>query len=416
MTGNALANPIYTYTGRPFTSASDPTIGTSVTASVTFDNTVGPDFTGVVSSADIVSWEISSGPTTLTSSSAGPNPTRDQSFVFSNGTITNWDLEGITPTNYIFTLNEPTTVGSEDSVLVHPVGFGGLQNFNVNQPGSWSSPTPSCGSIINSKSVILSGQGTTQARISFTPSAAIAGLTLSAAATDCGVAAFDWTQVLTVPTPSPFHECLSEGCLSTINASGTIADPPLFGYSYCNPSARLAAGIFSPQIDCSESNPFFYPLSDAETDPTSYCIQLGDFDNCIAHLATDNTSLNFTDNPADNCLFGGTGKDCEGKTAPNGQSLVFNTELVGITADGSIINEFGAEWDDNYNGSSGGVGATISERPVDPGGTGGISLISLNGVPVAVPEPSSLALFLAGLLQLWVTYLGNYRGNRYLRL
>ena len=89
----AMANVSYNYIGNPFTndSVNSSYLGSNITASVTFDNTVTNDFTGVVGSSDIVSYSISSGPITVTNTTSAPG--NGPNFVFQNGVITAWGIQ-----------------------------------------------------------------------------------------------------------------------------------------------------------------------------------------------------------------------------------------------------------------------------------------------------------------------------------
>ena len=115
----------------------------------------------------------------------------------------------------------------------------------------------------------------------------------------------------------------------------------------------------------------------------------------VLPMISGNT-LNFYDAPSDPCLAGGNSvgvKGCEGLNAPPGQIQVFQTQLVGVLADGDLAPLPAIwTWSSSFNGTSGGIYAVLSERPVDPGsGTGGISVTSINGVPQRPPTVSCAA-------------------------
>ncbi len=169
--GSGTAHALtYVYTGEPYTagltettSGSEseivPSLGGSMTASVTFDRTVTPSFTGSVSAAHILSWRITSGPYTLTQNTSGavlgpvdpfnPNPIF---FRFEAGAILGWLLEAAVPgptglvevqggwhplfyTSYGDTRGNPGYDG-EDGVLVNtPILF--EFNRNLGSPGDW---------------------------------------------------------------------------------------------------------------------------------------------------------------------------------------------------------------------------------------------------------------------------------------
>ena len=149
--GNAHANLTYDYTGNPFTTIEDPALGTSITASVTFGNTIPPGFTGSVTAADILSWQISSGPFTLSSSTTSTNLL---GFTFSDGLIDSWLLATV-PTGVgnlqLMTNNESPFINDE-------VIFSGDENSNENSPGTWAAvPEPSPWSMIAVGGVALLG-------------------------------------------------------------------------------------------------------------------------------------------------------------------------------------------------------------------------------------------------------------------
>jgi hypothetical protein len=127
----------------------------------------------------------------------------------------------------------------------------------------------------------------------------------------------------------------------------------------------------------------------------------------------------FFDGPTDPCLQTGpltdaqlkdltaTRKDeCGGMVAPLGSYLSFSTALVGIlpaTADypngapSAPLVPF--NWNDNYNGTAGGIAAWSSLNPLDPGsGVGNITITSINGVAVPpVVPPTQVATTASGL-------------------
>ena len=61
---------------------------------------------------------------------------------------------------------------------------------------------------------------------------------------------------------------------------------------------------------------------------------------------------------------------------------------------GTQVGEF--DWTDSFNGVSGGIVSNFSGT-IDPtSGAGGVDILSVDGIPTAVPEPSSIALLLIG--------------------
>ena len=62
-----------------------------------------------------------------------------------------------------------------------------------------------------------------------------------------------------------------------------------------------------------------------------------------------------------------------------------------------ILTDF-FEWTDSFNGTAGGVATLANLGNVDPdSGAGGITLISVNGIPVSsVVEPPAIVVFMSG--------------------
>jgi len=264
---------------------------------------------------------------------------------------------------------------------------------------SWTEAPLSCDQVVQGglQRPVLNGSSLddqpTEISASFTPKF---GLSLAQAAQVCGYTNFDWQQTVRyVPPPLPTGFALYNSDPLTY-PEVPFNDPPAGGYVYnwtcvgggTSAAARAGNGNFY-------YNPFGpYPLSD-----------------CGALVAKETTNtLFFGDAPSDPCLPGIQGPiallayalDCSG-TAPPGSKIVFDTALVGVNPDGSAgphLEDF--LWTDSFNGTSGGIATFSNDLPSDPGsGSGGITLVSFDGVPVsAVPEPSTLALLGFGLLSL----------------
>jgi hypothetical protein len=211
----------------------------------------------------------------------------------------------------------------------------------------------------------------------------MAGYTLAQAAQLCGFTGWDWQQTVTsLPLPNPFFQIGTPS--RQLSAPPPFLDPPPGGYTYNLPGGD-------------QSNPFYY-------DPNS------------GELATHETAktLSFMDTPADNCLHGGTGASCAGKTAPAGQIIGFTTHLVGLVGAGPGYGlqdvGIGFSWTSNFNGTSGGISVTKNDNPADAGsGTGGVTVtnvneittyqfpkgltvVGINGVSVTPPASTSMLL------------------------
>jgi Dockerin type I domain len=184
--------------------------------------------------------------------------------------------------------------------------------------------------------------------------------TLSQAAAICGFFDFDWQQTITSwPLPSPIHQV---GITMPVSAPPAFLDPPKGGYTYELTDTDDHGNLLYPDGD--NSFPFYY-------DPIS-----GELQN--QKNANDDT-LFFYDDPADDCLPGGDGSECSGKTAPTGSKLAFITHLVGVNFDQTATDlGVGFKWTSTYNGKSGGVSRTKNSHPPDPGsGTGGVTITSV---------------------------------------
>jgi len=211
-----------------------------------------------------------------------------------------------------------------------------------------------CSTIINN-SITKPPGGGTQISSVFTPNM---GYTLAQAADICGFTEWDWQQTITsLPAPSPFF---AAGSTSPLTAPPPFNDPPPQGYAYQNPPNAVEL-------------PVYWNLFTGASDPLS-----------LAANET-NTTVSFSDAPADPCLPGGSGGPCGGHTAPAGSKLGFTTHLVGIQGalpGANVVDTgIGFTWTDTFNGTSGGIAVINSVKPVDPGsGTGGITVTSVNEI------------------------------------
>lgn len=219
------------------------------------------------------------------------------------------------------------------------------------------------------------------------------GFTLQEAAAALGFVNFDWIQTITAyPNPSGVYEVNTSNPSQPIHltsASTPYNDPPPGGYTYC---AKMGAPC--------DNAPFYYGIHYSSSDPLS-----------LAAHETGNV-LSFRDAPSDPCLAGPLGlpsvawltnrKACDNTTAPSGSSIHFTTDLAGVLSNGSAQDlGIGFSWTDSFNGTTGGIATTLSNASPDLGtGSGGITITSLNGASLAVPEPSSLLMLFTGLLLL----------------
>jgi hypothetical protein len=261
-----------------------------------------------------------------------------------------------------------------------PIPVGGTAYFSLEE--SLTAAT-ACSTIINNSVPKPAPGGSPTINATFT---AMLGYTLAQAAQLCGFTGWDWQQSVTsLPLPNPFFQIATPP--KQLSAPPPFLDPPPGGYTYNLPGGD-------------HSYPFYY-------DPNS--------GELTGHETA--TTLGFADTPADNCLHGGTGASCGGKTAPAGKIIGFTTHLVGLVGLGPGYGVqdvgIGFSWTSDFNGTSGGISVTKNDNPPDPNsGTGGVTVtnvneittyqypkglgvIGINGVPVS-PASSTLTLLAAG--------------------
>lgn len=209
-----------------------------------------------------------------------------------------------------------------------------------------------CTSVINN-SVTHSLVNGTGIIATFTSNTNLA-YTLDQAATLCGFTAWDWQSTITsLPLPSPFF---AAGSTVPLHAPPPFNDPPPNGYAYQVPPNAVQLPVYWNLFTSG-------PLSLTANETLPYI-------------------LNFSDGPADDCLPGGSGASCGGKTASKG-TLGFTTHLVGIVGllPGAAVQDTGVgfSWIDTFNGTSGGISVLNSPGPVDLGsGTGGITITNVS--------------------------------------
>jgi hypothetical protein len=320
------------------------------------------------------------------------------------------DIEGCTPgttigpgtaTLHVYQANATqASLGFEDTDELFS-GYGTLSCVAKATPPP-PPPPPPCGPF----QVTLTGNGTPKITASYTPAN---GLNLQAAATACGFIGFDWEQLVTnAPCPSGMYAqvpgnlavsnlCPGGSLTAGLQPSGVVA-PPIYDIPKGGFLKFFVNGsIYDPY-------PFYYDTDTAKTpgQPWAPGKQI---------INDSGDMLMFYDGPTDPCLPTGpltdtqledltaTRKDeCGGITAPVGSYLSFSTALVGIlpaTADypngAPSAPLVPWNWNDNYNGTAGGIAAWSSLNPIDTGsGVGNITITSINGVAVPPVIPPTL--------------------------
>jgi hypothetical protein len=209
-------------------------------------------------------------------------------------------------------------------------------------------------------------------------------ITLQQAEAACGLSGFNWTQSIeSIPGTSPYF-----GADGTQLEAPITSDPPEGGYE-ANPYF----------VTCNGSRMHFVPLPNTlGTNNYPFFFNAAD----LAKAAPPGTdSLLFADTPADPCL-----PDLIPGIPFSLDDLIFETTLVGvIEGDPDPVTlplPLGFLWESNFDGTVGGT-ATLYNfyDPADPGsGTGGVQLLSIDGVPV--PEPCTFILIITSILFMFV--------------
>jgi hypothetical protein len=334
------------------------------------------------------------------------------------------DVEGCTPgttigpgtaTLHVYPYNATqVSLGFEDSDELFS-GYGTLSCVTKGTPPP-PPPPPPCGPF----QVTLTGNGTPKITASYTPAN---GLNLEAAATACGFIGFDWEQQVTnVPCPSGMYAqvpgnlaysniCPDGSLTAGLQPSGGVA-PPIYDIPKGGFKDFVVNGsIYNPY-------PFYYDTDTAEMSgqPWSPGQEI---------INVNGETLMFYDNPTDPCLPTGPlsateledltairKNECGGMTASVGSYLSFSSALVGILpATGTYPNGAPSaplvpwSWNDNYNGTAGGIAAWSSLSPIDPGsGVGYITITSINGVAVPpIIPPTQVSTTASGLAYSRVT-------------
>lgn len=297
------------------------------------------------------------------------------------------DSTGYGGPNAFFTnINATQTEGTVN--FITPIAAnGGTAFFSLEEA---ISNAISCRDVVNN-SVANPASGNTTITATFTPNL---NLTLSQAAFLCGFKDFDWQQfVTTLPAPSPYAQIGSPN--TKLTAPPRFLDPVAGGYTICDDSGNCV-----DQPD--NSFPFYLDPNNGEL---------------ASHQTA--TTLDFSDTPSDQCLPGGRGRGCNGKTAPAGSFIAFTTHLAGVNFDGTATDlGIGFSWKTTFNGSSGGVSTTKNFTPVDPGsGSGGITVTAyepttnyeyngitvttVNGQPVSTNRPPDCSGATPSVTQIW---------------
>lgn len=192
-------------------------------------------------------------------------------------------------------------------------------------------------------------------------------MTIEAAGRACGYVFpwFNWQQEVDVlPNPNPIGTCTTDPTICTFaNSAPTqpLSTPPSF---FDPPEGDYVSHSENPY-------PFYFLPADVSTPPIS-----------------NGTTMHFLDIPTRlvlNPVY--QTKDHFTSTAP---AVVFTTSLVGVqSVNAASPPLYTWRWQSTFNGTSGGVSSLKNLNPVDPGsGSGGVSIISINGVvlPLALSE------------------------------
>lgn len=181
----------------------------------------------------------------------------------------------------------------------------------------------------------------------------------------------------------------------------------MYQFEQKTPSGELLWPLVQPSF--ANAFPFYYSPLDV---PTGCALWDSTINACFTHITASPSVLAFFDRPGDGCFFGGldVGSAYCPLGSPPGQFLEFKTALVGVLSCATSspgCNSSGYEssaplfqwtWYSTYNGGSqawtglGGVTQTASVTPPAPDtGTGGVTITSINGVPLIPSPPSGTA-------------------------
>lgn len=165
-----MAYMTYDYTGNAYDQGGSgspgytPSLGTNVTASVTFDSTVASGFTGTILSPHFQAWSITSGTDTITNANQNTLYNFYLFFTLQNGAIESWSLEGIDKAQTVFIGSQNAPLPGQDSIGVN-MGGGGLYPAFLtvawnHAPGTWTlEGSPSSVPIPSTMLLLGSGLG-----------------------------------------------------------------------------------------------------------------------------------------------------------------------------------------------------------------------------------------------------------------
>jgi hypothetical protein len=397
----------YTYTGGNFTEVSGPyTTSDRVTGDVIFNNPLIPssanDF--LPTSPLPFSFNFSDGVNTVSSAAPGAGIA---------GSVVEFDTNAadqIVSVNLGVGVDTPKPSQLDETITVFGQSSGGLSEVSPSGTGrgqslgggTWSGPvtvSSSCASDLQHAvhpqllNVVSNSGEPIDITATFSPST---GVTLAQAATDCGVSQFNWQQTIDIlPSPSPFFA--NDNPTVSLTAPPTFLDPVPGGYTY-----PLSCSFLNTSSATDYAFPFYYAVNGPVTD----CMSL---DYPSRH--PDASTFTFFDSPSDRCLLSGFLSPFCGFTTAQG-FLEFTTQLVGVNSAGNPVplpvspadDQF--IWSDTFDGCRYGFGldceggitifqldSADSSNPAT--GTGGITLLSVNGTPV--PEPPGIAILASGI-------------------
>ncbi len=208
--------------------------------------------------------------------------------------------------------------------------------------------------------------------------------TLSEAAKALGYIGFNWQQTITNWANADLHAFNGAPIVPVPSPNPPFLDPPPGGYNY-NPCGGKASGASGA------ASPFYFTLA-----PSADCWSLSQNET--------STTLSFGDEPMDHHL---TAAQIAANNIPK-----FETYLVGIVDDDGVYEAssplFYWTWQTTYNGAAPGNGSVLdvtSRSANSPmlqpgsGGTGHVTITSIDGVPV--PEPPTLSLLAFGVFAMF---------------